>query len=312
MNNFPFCNSMSISIIKFFLFALLMTQFSFQHDHLDARQLDETVSEGVDTPFGIMSYNLRYDNTGDGDNRWDERRDLVVNLIRFHEPDFIGIQEGLLHQLEYLDQQLPHMSRIGVGRNDGEYDGEFSAIYYNQSRFELVADTDSTVWLSEFPGLPSKSWDAALPRILTFGRFSDRITGQDIYVFNTHFDHAGEQARWESAHIVLRTMISIAGDLPVVLTGDFNAEPGSNVYEVLTADSSTLKDAIDITEIPHVGPLFTSGGFEVNDNESGRRIDYIFVNDQIDVIKHSIIATFRNGVYPSDHLPVYTSVTFQE
>ncbi|MEX0770402.1 MAG: endonuclease/exonuclease/phosphatase family protein [Balneolaceae bacterium] len=255
-----------------------------------------------------MSYNLRYDNPEDGENRWDLRKDRVVNLIRFHDTDFVGTQEGLLHQLRHIDEQAPELDWIGVGRDDGVEEGEFSAIFFNRNRYELVAESDSTIWLSETPGRPSKSWDADLPRILTFGQFRQLSTGKTFYVFNTHFDHIGVEARQQSARLIVETIREISGDLPVVVTGDFNVTPDSDPYQVMTGSRSPLQDAYNSSVLPHVGPEFTFSGFYLSDDPSERRIDYIFTNDAIEVSKHAILPYYRNGRYPSDHLPVLAEI----
>lgn len=258
-------------------------------------------------PMRIMSYNIRYDNPGDGPNQWQHRKDRLVNLVKYHSPDILGTQEGLLHQLEWLDDELTGYDRIGVGRNDGAEEGEFTAIYYNSERLELVEGSDSTIWLSTTPGEPSKDWDAALPRIVTWGTFRDRENGQELVVFNTHFDHIGEQARTESARIIVDKVDEIAGDLPAVVTGDFNMTPDSEAYSVM---ASALSDGFETSLLPHVGPEFTFEGFAVAGGEEGRRIDYIFANSAVTVQTHAILSTYRDGFYPSDHLPVVAGVTF--
>lgn len=266
-------------------------------------------SFGQNSSISVMSYNLRLDTDADGVNRWDNRKERVASLIQLFEPDFIGIQEGLLHQLQYLDKELDGYRRIGVGRDDGENAGEFSALYYNSARVELAEGTSRTLWLSETPEEPgSKSWDAALPRILTFGKFKDTATGNDFFVFNTHFDHVGQQAREESAKLILNTIRETAGDLPVLLTGDFNVTEDNAAYEVLTGSESGLKDTFYESEIPHTGPHFTFEGFEVHSSDNPRRIDFIFTSDRVTVRKHAIPSLFKNGFYPSDHLPVYAEV----
>lgn len=261
-------------------------------------------------PVRIMSYNIRYDNPGDGLNSWDHRKDRIANQIKFYEPDFVGIQEGLVHQVRFLEEQLPHMERIGVGRDDGKEGGEFSALFYNTNRFELVPGTEQTYWLSETPSKPSKSWDAALPRIVTFGKFRNKNSGQELYVFNTHFDHRGVVARAESAKLILKTIEKVAGELPVVLTGDFNIVESSEPYRILT--ESFLSDAYYTSVLPSAGPSFTFSGFELPLPENTNRIDFIFVNEQVQVLKHAIIADFRDGRFPSDHLPVVADVRVEE
>lgn len=256
--------------------------------------------------FQVMSFNIRYDNPDDAPNNWDNRKDRVANLINFYEPAFLGTQEAEFHQLDYLDQQLTQYSWIGVGRTDGKKAGEFSALMFDTTKVELVADSDSTIWLSKTPEKPSKNWDAALPRILTWGKFRIKSTDQNIFVFNTHFDHIGDTARAESAKIILNTIEENAGDAPVVLTGDFNIVDSSEPYKILT--STFLSDAYNTTKIPNVGPSFTFSGFSVGEIEEKRRIDYIFTNDRIDVLKHAVISSFYDGYYPSDHLPVITEI----
>lgn len=262
----------------------------------------------------VMSYNIRYDNPDDGPNRWELRRERLANLVRLHQPDFAGMQEALHHQLEWLDGELPGMEWIGVGRSDGAESGEYSPIFYNSARFELVAGSDSTIWLSPTPGeAGSQGWDAALPRVVTFGTFRERESGRQIMVFNTHFDHRGDTARTESARLIVETVRKLAGEspeapVPVVVTGDFNATPDSEPYAIMT--DGELRDAFSTSELQHVGPQFTYEGFEVGNMENPRRIDYIFVNDAFTVRSHAILSTFRDRRYPSDHLPVLSNLWY--
>jgi endonuclease/exonuclease/phosphatase family metal-dependent hydrolase len=253
-----------------------------------------------------MSYNIRYDNPDDAPNNWDNRKERVANLISFYEPVFLGTQEAEFHQLDYLDQNLTQYDWIGVGRTDGKKAGEFSALLFDTTEVELVADSDSTIWLSKTPAVPSKNWDAALPRILTWGEFRIKSTGENIFVFNTHFDHIGDTARTESAKIILKTIEKTAGDAPVVLMGDFNIVDSSEPYKIIT--SSFLSDAYNTSDLPNVGPSFTFSGFSVGEIEEKRRIDYIFTNNRIDVLKHAVITSFHNDYYPSDHLPVVAEI----
>jgi endonuclease/exonuclease/phosphatase family metal-dependent hydrolase len=278
--------------------------------HTDTTTSDANQKNPASDPLTIslMSYNLRVDLTQDGINRWDNRKEHVAALIRLYQPDFLGQQEGLIHQVEYLGDHLAGYAWIGVGRDNGRRAGELSSIHYNTARFELVEGSDRTIWLSKTPDMPGKSWDAAYPRILTWGQFRHIDTGHTLFVFNTHFDHVGQTARKNSAKLILRTIKKVAGSSPYVLLGDFNVTEDNRVYRLLTEGSPPLKDAFYHTETPHVGPLFTFEGFEVKSALDKRRIDYIFVPADARVLNHAIIGHFRNGYYPSDHLPVYAIV----
>lgn len=269
---------------------------------------DETNSVH-EKPIAVMTYNIKYDNPSDSLNSWNQRRDEIIRLLRFYEPDFLGVQEALFNQIDDLDKSLPNMSYVGKGR-DGGTSGEFSALFYNYRRFDLAEDSDSTLWLSPTPEQPSKGWDAAFPRILTWGKFRDKSTEHQLYVFNTHFDHKGDTARIESAKLILSTIEDQVGNAPApyLLMGDFNITPDAEPYAILTGPKSNMQDTYTISAIPPIGPQFTFEGFEVLSEARKRRIDYVFVSDKIEVSKYAIIPDFRNGRYPSDHLPVYTEL----
>jgi endonuclease/exonuclease/phosphatase family metal-dependent hydrolase len=250
--------------------------------------------------LAVLTYNIRYDNPGDGEDAWPKRRDFLAAQLRFHAPNIFGIQEGLHRQLEYLDEQLPAYARVGVGRDDGKQGGEYSALYFLKKRFGLL--DSGTFWLSETPDTVSKGWDAALPRVCTFAHLHDSLSGKKLWVFNTHFDHIGKEARRRSAELILLKIKekNTAGE-PVVLMGDFNAEPNEAPIAVLTRD---LRDARFVSEEPPFGPEGTFNAFNFHDPVK-RRIDYIFLNEKgLKVKKHAVLSDSRDCHYPSDHLPV--------
>jgi endonuclease/exonuclease/phosphatase family metal-dependent hydrolase len=254
--------------------------------------------------LNVMSFNIRYNNPDDGEHAWPHRRDRVASVIRFHQADVAGLQEALIGQIRDLEQRLPDYTWVGVGRADGEEGGEFSPIFYRPDRLELLEH--DTFWLSETPDVAGgQSWDAALPRIVTWARFRDRQTDQTFYHFNTHFDHRGEQARLESARLITQRIDSLAGDVPTVVTGDFNVTPDAPPYAHL---ADALTDAYTAVETPH-GPPGTYFGFEVTEEE-GRRIDYVFTANEVTVQRFGTITDQWRGDYPSDHLPVLAEVTF--
>jgi endonuclease/exonuclease/phosphatase family metal-dependent hydrolase len=258
------------------------------------------------SPLRVMTFNLRLDVASDGPNAWPHRRDWVAGLIRFHAPDALGVQEALAHMLTDLDARLPGFARVGVGRADGRAGGEFSAILYRTDRLELL--DSGTFWLSPTPEVPgSKGWDAAIERIATWARFRDRRTGCTHVHLNTHFDHIGEQARQESARLIRRRLGSIAGILPVIVTGDLNADPQSVPYRIFIRDtianaSAPLRDAFAVSRDGHYGPTSTWNAFRAI--EPGRRIDYVLVSTPIPVLSHGILPDSWDGRFPSDHLPV--------
>lgn len=265
--------------------------------------------------FNVMSFNIRYPNPDDGVNYWDNRKDLVVSTIRYYEADLIGVQEAFRRQLDELMEALPNYAWVGVCRTDGtlhpEPDNEFSAILYRKDRFELLED--DTFWLSETPNTVSTAWDAALPRIATWAKFKDRRSERICYHFNTHFDHRGDTARVESAKLILNKIAEITKNQAVVLTGDFNANTTSLPYRTLVDEKNDqhLIDALTISKLPHHGPLGTWSNFKFP-GVPDRRIDYIFVNNKINVKKHANLSDSWSGRFPSDHLPVLATIAIEK
>lgn len=255
----------------------------------------------------IMSYNIRYNNPGDGERAWDRRKEEVANLIKFYQPDVIGLQEALLGQITFLEDQLTDYARIGVGREDGKQAGEYSPLLYRKSKFALL--DHGTFWLSETPDRPSVGWDAAFARIVTWGKFCRKEQGDTAFFLNTHFDHRGEQARRESARLIRQWVANHAANYPVMVTGDFNASPTSDPYQAITQGNS-LRDAYVISQLPSVGPDRSFSNFAVTDSLPGDRIDYVFVSPTVEVHRHAIISSFNNGYYPSDHLPIVADVSW--
>lgn len=269
----------------------------------------ETIDEKHAEPFRVMSFNIRYDNPDDGLNAWAYRSDFVASTIRFHRNDIIGIQEALLNQIQDLDELLPEFAWTGVGRDDGRNGGEFCAIFYRKDRFELLEE--GTFWLSETPEIPgSKSWDAAITRIVSWGRFLDVQNNQSFIVFNTHYDHIGVQARAKSSELILQKINSLSNGKPVILLGDLNTIETEDPYKILTKwhhdNAPILFDAYYHATFGHHGPTSTWNAFKKI--EPNRRIDFIFVDAHFQVIQHGIIADTREGRFPSDHLPVVADV----
>src|SRR3546814_10616074 len=109
-----------------------------------------------------MTYNIRLDCASDGDNAWPHRRSALIALVAYQAPDLVGMQEVLQHQKQAVEADLPAYQFVGVARDDGKDKGEFSPLGFRRDRFALVGS--GTFWLSPTPDVPSKGWDAALPR----------------------------------------------------------------------------------------------------------------------------------------------------
>ena len=280
----------------FFVLGNIKTEFTFLIGKQDEKvKMDKNPNHD----HVILSYNIKYDNTWDKENNWSLRKKRLIHLLKDYNPSIIGIQEGLIHQVKYIDSSLEKYKYIGVGRDDGKTRGEFCAIYFDTTFYEILEH--STFWLSETPDLVSVGWDAALERVCTYGLFASIYSGEKFLVFNTHFDHIGTVARKKSSELILNKIETInKNSLPVVLMGDFNSIPDSEPIKIIEQD---MIDGLQISSKHLQGPQGTFNGFDVN-NLVSKRIDYIFTkNFHVFYYRH-IDDRLENNNHISDHLPV--------
>ena len=255
----------------------------------------------------VMTYNIRLDIEADGDNDWTHRKDFFSSQIQFYEPDIFGVQEAKPNQINDMETALPQYHNVGVGR-DGIGKGESSNIFYKKDRFKVVVST--TFWLSETPEKISKGWDAQFNRVCTYALFKDTKTKKLFWVFNTHLDHMGDEARTNGILLILSKIKNLnTKNYPVLFMGDFNSQPTS---ERIIALKKEMNDTREISEAKPFGPPGTFNGFKHNEPVT-TQIDYIFVskNNKFKVKKFAVLSDSKDLKYPSDHLPVYVELSFK-
>ncbi len=251
-------------------------------------------------PVRVMSFNVRYGTANDGPNRWELRRELLLDVVKEFDPDVLGLQEALPDQLAALAETLPDHACVGVGR-EADGSGEYSAIFFRQGRFDLAAA--DTLWLSETPKAPgSRSWGNQLPRIYTWARLLDRSSSRRFTFINTHWDHQSQPAREQSgkAMAALVAELIMAGE-PVLVTGDYNSGEDNPAIAYLTRDGELLRDAFRVIhpEEPEAG---TFNGFQ--GRTEGPKIDAVFATSHWQVQEADIVRTHEGDRFPSDHFPV--------
>lgn len=291
--------------------------------------LFEMITGEPEISLTVMSFNIRYDNPADGENGWTHRAPLVAQAIRDHRADIVGLQEALSNQLQDLLAELPEYEAVGVGRDDGKTSGEYAAILYKRERLRLDAAT--TFWFSPTPQKPgSRGWGANLARICTTATFGIYNSGRAVRVFNVHLDHESQRAREESAHLLARAIAdSRQVNVPVIVTGDFNAGEHSGVIAYLTgrADRATAGESfapasprlLDTFRIKSTQTAGTGTYHRWTGDTTGERIDYILVDRSLDVVSAGIDGQARStpaaegqtpgpARYPSDHFPIFATV----
>jgi endonuclease/exonuclease/phosphatase family metal-dependent hydrolase len=250
-----------------------------------------------------LSYNIRYDGHSDLAPDWKERKIPIIAQLKAQAPTIIGFQEVLYSQLTDLKAALPSYQSIGVGRDDGQAAGEFSPIFYDTTRY--FCQQSGTFWLSLTPEKPSKGWDAALNRICTYALLESKYDHQQLWVFNTHFDHIGEEARLQSAQLLQKkyTVLQQKYPAPILLMGDFNAEPDSFPIVNLRKSFKDLSCSMRHPELC-TGPTFNA--FTIS-NSDDKIIDYFFGSPSLMQIKYEVLRDTFERSYPSDHFPIVLS-----
>lgn len=256
-------------------------------------------------PLKVMTYNIRLDLSSDGVNIWPNRKEKVFELIIRNSPDAFAVQEAVPKQMQDLAKALPNYAFVGVGREDGKDKGEYTAIFYKKSRLRVVES--SSFWLSETPDVPgSKSWDAAITRMVTWAQFEDKKSKQPFLMITTHFDHVGAVARLQSA-MAIKSWIkkkTAEKNLPIILCGDFNFQPEEEPYGELVGQVAPM--LIDARPAGEARGTFC--GFE-KDKMECNIIDYIFLSVEWQKNSFEVLTDNDGTYYPSDHLPVVAIVT---
>lgn len=255
----------------------------------------------------VMTYNIRLDGESDGENDWTHRKDFFNGQIQFYSPDIFGIQEAKPNQVLGIATALPQYNYVGIGR-DGIGKGESSNIFYAKEKFKVMES--NTFWLSATPDTVSMGWDAACNRVCTYALLKNKQSNTLIWVFNTHLDHIGEQARTKGLELILSRIEKINNNkYPVVLMGDFNSEPETNRIIAL---KNKMNDAKAISKEKPFGPYGTFNNFKYNEATT-LLIDYIFLSkgNTITVQKYAVLSDAKDLKYPSDHFPVFVEINYK-
>lgn len=249
----------------------------------------------------VMSFNLLC--AGRDEKQWFKRIPLVVRTIRKSDPDTFGVQEAHIGWMRALKGAFPDYGYIGIGRDNGKNLGEFSAVFYKKDKYKLL--DSGHFWLSETPDKPGKGWDAACIRICSYAKLKDKSTGSEFIHMNTHLDHVGVLAMQNGAELIVARAQSF-GDLPVLLTGDFNVTPDS--VPCATIKEGGFKDARDCAKITDHD--YTFHAYQPDNKAEHSIIDYVFIKGDIQVRSLKVIRKKIDGLYPSDHFPVLADVDF--
>lgn len=251
----------------------------------------------------MMSYNLRCISPTDwGKKAWFYRANLVIDDIENEKPGIIGFQESTKWHYKYLVDTLKGYDSV-IEYRDEAFNSEGCPIFYNTSLYELV--DKGSFWLSETPEVMSKSWGAQYNRVCSYVILTDKASGEDFVVFNTHLSHVSDEARINGIKVVL-DKIAEFGSLPSVIMGDFNALEGSVTYNSVTENFLDAKKVAEKTSDSHT---YQNWG----NPEKFQRIDYFMVSKTgFKINSYDVLSAVHDGVYSSDHCPIVLEVEIEK
>jgi len=258
------------------------------------------------TTLRAASFNILQ--AGAKEHPWSERRDSVLDCLRDMDPDVFGVQEALWGQLQDLMDGMPGYTCVGRGRDNGHTGGEFMGLFYRTSRF--VLKKGGVFWLSETPDVPgSKSWNAACVRCATIAILIDRTDGTSIGICDTHLDHISAEAREKGAQVIRKRLATHGADVAWIVTGDFNATPGSAPYRVMVgSESGSLRLTDTFAAANPNAPKDVSSIHGYKGSLGKSRIDFIFCTPPFTPLAAGINQNQYRGTYPTDHFPVWADL----
>ncbi len=275
---------------------------------LALHDLGVIVAERGAEELSIMSFNIRGARHGDGENVWRNRARLNAETIRRCAPDLIGFQEFQEENGRFYRRNLPEYGRTLGPKYENRRPHAFNAIYWNPDRLKL--QDSGGFWLSNKPEKFSRSWATAQTRSANWARFHLVSSGAEFVHLNTHLDHKSNEARLQSANLIVRRLGLMADDkMPVLITGDFNTDPGSPVHQTFT--EAGFSDAHWLAGEPPARTFhkFQGDGFASRRPEREGRLDWILLRGAAPGTGslHTSCRVIRDAeppLYPSDHYPV--------
>jgi endonuclease/exonuclease/phosphatase family metal-dependent hydrolase len=258
-------------------------------------------------PLRVMTFNLRFA-SDKSPNSWRDRRPVMKACWDRVAPDVAGTQEGVYPQLRDLASDLPDYEWLGLGR-DGGSRGEFMAVFYRKARLDPL-EYDH-FWLSDTPNvIASTNWGNSNRRMVTWVRFKDRAADREFYFINTHLDHALRSAREKGAALIRERVLGLQTNLPVLLVGDFNAEPGKEpTYDRFVGDGF-FRDTWT------AAPVRRNEGLDTFHNFKGAkpgtfRIDWILTRGPWICTDTGVEVFEQKGQFPSDHHPIVATLRWE-
>jgi endonuclease/exonuclease/phosphatase family metal-dependent hydrolase len=291
----------------------------------------------AEEPIRVLTFNILcagWEQEPKKDRDWKKRLPIVVEVMKNFPDgngpyDFIGTQETSINpeKPEYHQVKQLANAMTGYGSLFAPCQGSLerfslsNMVFYRKDRWEIDPNDSGTFWLSSTPEVASNDWaekNRGGERNVTYGLFheldANGRTGKKVYFFNTHLNVSVETARLRSAVLIMDKIKNRkTKEAPVIVTGDFNVIQNSPIINFMQGkplkfDSKTFMPSLPLIETfkavhPDSKEFGTTHGYS-GKIDWDKKIDFIFASPPLKPIAAKIILTQKNGLYPSDHLPV--------
>jgi endonuclease/exonuclease/phosphatase family metal-dependent hydrolase len=253
--------------------------------------VEEDPMKQDNTRTTIMTMNLRFGLAQDGENGWQHRKSMVAGLLEKYRSDFLGFQEANHFQADFLTRALSGYQVLG--QHNKTIDGWQSSLIFFQRSWNCLEQKH--YFLSETPDVTSKIAGSKWPRQCVIGLFQRE--NYQIIVANTHFDF-DPVVQEKSAGLVINFLSEFPPGLPVIIVGDFNANPGSLAHILFKKQGFGMV----FDPVSDQGITTTFHGFEGRD--TGKQIDWILYKGGLTPVFQQVVTDSFSNRFPSDHYPV--------
>ena len=269
--------------------------------------------------ISVMSFNIKTGQSGSNGT-------LVADTILENAPNIFGVQEADSGWMSTLKSKLGSVyTCVGEARGGGIFEGstEHSAIFYRTDMFNCLAS--GTKWLSATPDKSGSKYSytengttytANYARIMTYVVLERKSDGARFIYVNTHLDNNGNnsgdvaekirQAEVEIMMDIIKGITNSYGDIPVIVTGDFNSIPTNRTAYIAMTQTFGYADSSRVAKEGEPKTTFTDG----TDENSGTILDYIFVSSHLkDTVEtYTVCPAKRNGKWVSDHNAIIAKI----
>ena len=281
----------------------------------------------TDSNLRVMQFNLLTSTKKRRSHPWRLRKRNIARIFENLQPDVVGTQEANYRQLLDLAELLPDYDFLGEGNlGNSVFNDEknwYCATFYRRDRIRPLDSDDpgQSLWLSGTPDVPASQFHLGTrPRLVTWNHFEMIGSGRNFVFGTTHLEAVNAMHRRRSA-LMLREHVSrrvqeLGEDIPVFLTGDFNAVAGSPEIRAMAENRGGLEPLFDAWSeargnFDPEGATFRGLGFRDRMGKilmGPRRIDYVFFRPRLTVRSIDRVdftgMEHRPSALPSDHFPV--------